>query len=272
MSVPENNSWDWKGFLQDEQQGCRNTSCKPQHMQQRWYLRELIWWEAICDAGVGVSDSRRQGISTPPLPQADQMCFAAKLCSFKQEIMCTLFRIFFKKKLMKTCLVLVFSFFDLSDGSKVACAIIRSGLKSMCTWKSPKGHHIASCKQRAVMSERCQCLTKVPVQAARARWVRENHSRDHPDPSPAVPRAEPRNALTASVTGPAEHGQHTPSQDRSVQVWTPSHYPLKWQDTSQFWPKWTQQYFQTMSLLSRLMGFSNSSGSYPKTSKCKEST
>lgn len=36
LSVPENNSWDWKGFFQDKQQWCRNTSCKPQHRQQRW--------------------------------------------------------------------------------------------------------------------------------------------------------------------------------------------------------------------------------------------
>lgn len=80
---------------------------------------------------MGVSDSRRQGISTPPVPHVGEMCFAAKLCSFKQEIMYTLFRIF--KKVMKMCLVLFFSVFDLSDGSKVAFAIIRSALKSMHT-------------------------------------------------------------------------------------------------------------------------------------------
>lgn len=159
MSVPENNSWDWKGFLQDEQQGCRNTSCKPQHMQQRWYLRELIWWEAICRAGVGVSDSRRQGISTPPVPHVGEMCFAAKLCSFKQEIMYTLFRIF--KKVMKMCLVLFFSVFDLSDGSKVAFAIIRSALKSMHTWKCPKGHNTApvSSEQRCTWPRYQSCAS-----------------------------------------------------------------------------------------------------------------
>lgn len=46
------------------------------------------------------------------------------------------------------CLLLLFSLFDLSDGSKVVCAIIRSGLQSVHTQKSPKGHNIASCEQR----------------------------------------------------------------------------------------------------------------------------
>lgn len=116
-------------------------------MQQRWYFCEFIWLEAICNAGVGVSDSRRQGISTPPTPHADEMCSAAKLCSVKQEIMCTLFRKK-KKKLMKMCLVLFFSLFDLSDGSKAARASIRSGLQSVHTQKSPKGYNIACCEQR----------------------------------------------------------------------------------------------------------------------------
>lgn len=84
------------------------------------------------------------------------------------------------------CLVLFFSFFDLSDSSEVACAIIRSGLKSMHTQKSPKGHNIASCKQWAV-SEWC----KVPVLRKQPEPRRSggNHSRDHTDPSLALPRA-----------------------------------------------------------------------------------
>lgn len=43
--------------------------------------------------GSGCEWQPRQGIATPPLPHADEMCFAAKLCSFRQEIMCTFFRI-----------------------------------------------------------------------------------------------------------------------------------------------------------------------------------
>lgn len=45
------------------------------------------------------------------------MCFPAKLWSFKQEIICTLF--WKKKRLMKMWLVLFFSLFDLSNGWKL---------------------------------------------------------------------------------------------------------------------------------------------------------
>lgn len=180
---------------------------------------------------------------------------------------------------MKTCLGLFFSFFDLSDGSKVACAIIRSGLKSMHTWKSPKRHSIASCKQWAA-SKRCTRLAKVPVPCKQPEphGSGGNQGRDHTEPT----LAEPRNTLTASATGTAEHGQDTHFRDRSVQVWTPSSYhPLKWQDTSQLLSELTQsntstqQYFQTMSLPSGPMGFSNSSASYPNAReipKCCECT
>lgn len=160
-----------------------------------------------------------------------RMCFAAKLCRFKQEI--TLFRIFLKAN--ENVSGIVFPLFLTS--AMVACAIIRSGLKLMCTWKSPKGHSIASCKQWARSWPRCQlCASsqshtgqEEPQQGPHWSWS-----------NPCSTRAEPRNARTASVTGPAEHGQHTHSQDKSVQVWTPSYYPLKWQDTSQLLPKWTQ--------------------------------
>jgi len=50
---------------------------------------------------------------------------------------------------MKTCLLLLFSLFDLSDSSKVACAVIGSGLQSAHMQISPKGHNIASHEQRA---------------------------------------------------------------------------------------------------------------------------
>lgn len=88
------------------------------------------------------------------------------------------------------CLVLFFSFFDLSDNSKVACAIIRSALKSMHTQKSPKGHNIASCKQWAV-SKWCTQLAKVPVLRKQPEPRRSggNHSRDNTDPTLALPRA-----------------------------------------------------------------------------------
>lgn len=92
---------------------------------------------------MGLSDSCRHGTSTPPTPHTAEMCFAAKLCSFKQEIKCTSFRKKKKKKLMKTFLVLFFSLLELSDGSEVACAIIRSRLQSVHTQKSHKRHNIA---------------------------------------------------------------------------------------------------------------------------------
>lgn len=74
LSVLENNIWDWKVFFQDEQQHCRNTSRKHQHMQQRSHFCKLIWREAIFSARVGVSDSKRQGTSTPPTPHTQMRC------------------------------------------------------------------------------------------------------------------------------------------------------------------------------------------------------
>lgn len=136
---------------------------------------------------------------------------------------------------------------------------------SQCTDENPpKGTILApvNSEQRASDARGWQC--KQPELCRPG----GSHSRDPTDPALAVPHVEPRNTLTASATGTAEHGQDTHSQGWSVQVWTPSHYPLKWHDASQLLTKWTQ----TMSLISGLMGFSNSSGSYPETSTCKKST
>ena len=139
------------------------------------------------------------------------------------------------------CLVLFFYLFDLSDSSKVACVITRSGLQSVHTQKSHKGHNIASCEQWAA-SKQCTCLAVVPLLCEQPEPRRSggNHSRDHADPPLVLSWAELRSTLAVTVTGTAEYGQDTHSQDTSVQVWTPSKRPLKWQDTRQLLSQVTQ--------------------------------
>lgn len=69
---------------------------------------------------------------------------------------------------------------------------------------------------------------------ATAVWAaRVAQVRDHAAPILAPSQAEPRGTLADTFTGTTEYGQDTHAQDRSVQVWIPSKYPLKWQDESQ---------------------------------------
>lgn len=187
-------------------------------MQQHWYFCQLTWWEAICNAGVGVSDSCRQGISTPPTPHADEMCFTAKLCSFKQEIMCTLFRE--KKKLMKMCLLLLFSLWPQWR--------LKGGLCHYQIWITVSAH--TKIPQRAqycllwAASERCTRLAVVPLLCEQPEPHRSsgNHSGDHTHAPLVLSQAGLGGTLAAAVTGTAQHGQDTHSQDRSVQVWAPA--------------------------------------------------
>lgn len=180
----------------------------------------------------------RQGTATPPIPHADEMCFAAKLCSFKQEIMCTLFRI--SKKANEKLPGFVFLFFWPQRWLKGGLCCYQIWIKVNAEMKIPQRAQYWLLWTES--SERAMCAVGTSaVQAARAtRAWWEPQQRPHRSKPCTDPTPEPRNTLTASVTGTAEHGQDTHSQDRSVQVWTPSHYHLKWKDTSQRLSKWTQ--------------------------------